>query len=279
MKLLQRLAIGYIRTKFKLLAFVSKRKTAEGAFRLFCTPLVRSVNKTRLQGAEPISFTFDGLRIHGYRWNHPQQKKILILHGFNSAAHKFADYGLALAAKGYEVLAFDAPAHGKSEGKTTNAVECSRMVRLIVEEFGPIDGFIAHSFGAIALSLALEETAHDSNMKAVLIAPATETTSAVNSAFELLKLHDEAVQQEFHNIIYEKSGKQAEWFSIRRAMWNIKARVLWVHDEDDGITPWIDAEKVKQDNHPHIRFVITKGLGHQKIYRDDTIKKEVIGFL
>lgn len=279
MKLLQRLAIGYIRTKFKLLVLVSRRKAAEKAFELFCTPLVRSVNKAQLQEAEPVEFLFGDIRIRGYRWNHPGQKKALILHGFNSAAYKFADYALALAAKGYEVLAFDAPAHGRSGGKMTNGLEYSRMIKQVHNDFGPIDSFIAHSFGGIGISLALEEIKHDAATKVVLIAPATETTSAVNSAFALLQLKDRKVQELFHHNIYTLSGKKTEWFSIRRAMPNIRASVLWVHDEEDDITPWADAEKVRQDNHPHVRFVLTKGLGHQKIYRDDTIKKEVIRFL
>ena len=279
MKLLQRLAIGYIRTKFKLLALVSKEKVAKEAFRLFCTPQIRSVNKVPLQNAEPVSFMLEDTCIRGYRWNHPQQKKALILHGFNSAAHKFADYALALSAKGYEVLAFDAPAHGRSGGTMTNGVEYSRMIKQVYEDFGPIDSFIAHSFGGIGLGLALEEIEHDKATRVVFIAPATETTSAVNSAFALLKLNDQKVQEEFHRLIYNISGKETGWFSIRRAMRRINASVLWVHDEEDDITPWADAEKVKEDNHPHVRFVITKGLGHQRIYRDDAIKKEVTGFL
>lgn len=279
MKLSQRLAIGYIQTKFKLLRLFSTRKTAEHAFRLFSTPYQRSKNKAQLQHAETLNFTFGGLVISGYRWNHPKPKKILILHGFGSAAHKFADYVRPLTEKGYEVLAFDAPAHGNSSGKTTNAIEYSRMIKKVIDDFGPISGFIAHSFGGIALSLTLEDMELDAGTKIVFIAPATETTTAVNTAFKMLKLKDEKVRNEFDNIIFEVSGKRTEWFSIRRAMHHIKAPVLWIHDEDDEITPWADAVKVKDDNHPHISFVLTKGLGHQKIYRDDAIKNKVIEFM
>ena len=60
---------------------------------------------------------------------------------------------------------------------------------------------------------------------------------------------------------------------------NIRASVLWIHDEDDDITPWADALKVKEDDHPNIKFVITKGLGHRKIYRDETVIKETVKFL
>lgn len=279
MKLTQRLAIGYIQTKFKLLSALSKRKAAEKAFVVFGTPFMKSVRKAPVKNAEVIHFHLNNKKMNGYRWNHPQGRKVLILHGFGSAAHKFEDYATLLVAEGFEVLAFDAPAHGHSEGGTTNAIEYSEMIKEVLQKFGPVENFIAHSFGGISLSLALEQVAHSENTRIVFIAPATETTSAVDGAFKMLKLKNEKVRHEFEKIIIKVSGKETAWFSMRRAMHNIKAKVLWVHDEDDDITPWADALKVKEDNHPNIQFILTKGLGHRKIYHDENVKKQVITFL
>lgn len=279
MKLVQRLAIGYIQTKFKLLTVVSKKKAAEQAFELFTTPFLKSKKKADLKNAESINFRLNKRKIIGYRWNHPQKQKALILHGFGSAAHKFEHYVAPLVKKGYEVLAFDAPAHGDSEGTTTHAVEYSEMITAVMERYGPIQSFLAHSFGGIALSLALENIPHDKNTRIVFIAPATETTSAVDAAFTMLKIKDATVRKEFEKIILKVSGKETAWFSMRRAMHNIKAEILWIHDKEDDVTPWNDALKVKEDNHPNINFVSTKGLGHRKIYHDLNIKNKVTGFM
>jgi pimeloyl-ACP methyl ester carboxylesterase len=279
MKLTQRLAIGYVQTKFKLLSVVSKRKTAEKAFEVFGTPFMKSIRKGPVKNAEIIHFNLNHKKMNGYRWNHPQKKKILILHGFGSAAHKFEDYATMLVAQGFEVLAFDAPAHGDSEGDTTNAIEYSQMIQEVIDKFGPVQNFIAHSFGGISLSLALEQVPHNNSTKIVFIAPATETTSAVDGAFKMLKLNNKAVRKEFEKIIFEISGKETAWFSMRRAMHNINAAVLWIHDEEDDITPWADALKVKEDNHHHIKFILTKGLGHRKIYHDGDVKNMVKTFL
>jgi pimeloyl-ACP methyl ester carboxylesterase len=62
-------------------------------------------------------------------------------------------------------------------------------------------------------------------------------------------------------------------------MQQISASVLWIHDEEDDITPLADALQVKKEHFPNIRFIITKGLGHKKIYRDITVKKEIVDFL
>ena len=281
MKLTQKIALRYVRIKFKMLALVSKRLTAEKAFDLFCTPYPKSTFRTPsiFEKAEHLNFNLKGIKIRGFRWNADQSKKVLILHGFGSAAHKFHAYISPLIAKGYEVLAFDAPAHGNSEGTRTNAMQYCEMIDEIIKLYGPINSFIAHSFGGMAVSLAIEKIPDNSHLKLVLIAPATETASAVEAAFKILHLKDNEVKLQFHKIILEKSGQQTEWFSINRAMQNISASVLWIHDEEDDITPYVDVLQIKEKNLPNIRFIVTKELGHKKIYSDASVKKEVINFL
>lgn len=281
MKIQQKLAIGFIRTKINILRIISTRKAAEATFRLFSTPMMKSNGKEKevFMNGERLQFSLNGKLIKGFRCNHPQQHKILLLHGFSSSAHNFHQYVQPLVEKGYEVLAFDAPAHGASEGKLVNAIDYSEMIKEIIKLYGPVQGFIAHSFGGIALSLAMETMPHDPSTKIAFIAPATETTTAVDGAFGMLGLKSAQVRNEFDTIVFEKSGKETSWFSVRRAMNNIKASVLWVHDEDDDITPLADALRVKEDAHPNVHFIITKGLGHRKIYRDQAVVNAVVKFL
>ena len=280
MKIQQKLAIGFFRTKINLLRLVNHRKAAEETFRIFCTPMLKSkVKVNHFVEAEPLAFSLNGQTVKGYRVNHPRPNKILLLHGFSSSCHNFHKYVGPLVEKNYEVLAFDAPAHGSSEGTIVNAIGYSEMIRKVNELYGHINGYVAHSFGGIALCLALETMPHDSKIKVVLIAPATETTTAINGAFAMLGLKNELLRKTIDDIVFETSGKQTEWFSVRRALNHIKASVLWFHDEDDDITPLEDALKVKGDNHQHVKFVITKELGHRRIYRDEAVIDGVVKFL
>ncbi len=279
MSLRKKVAVKYIRTKFKLLSAISKRKTAEQAFQLFCTPQIRQKKELPeiFKQAERLQFQFQGNTMLGYRWN-PSSKKILILHGFESSVIYFDRYVKPLMQKGYEVLAFDAPAHGRSAGKNINAVVYKEFIEAVMQQYGAITSFIAHSFGGIALCLALEECNHDESYKVALIAPATETATSIDLYFNFLKL-DTEVRKEFDKLIEELSKHPPEWFSIRRAAAHIKAQVLWVHDEDDDLTPLADAKKVQEKQYPNFQFMITKGLGHRRIYRDSRILKTVLDFL
>ncbi len=280
MNLSQRLALRYIRTKFKLLSSISKKKAAEKAFELFCTPQYR--NKRKLpkifEAAEKLQFPLEGLLIRGWRWNSPAPRKVLIIHGYESSVTNFDRYIKPLIQKGYEVLAFDAPAHGRSGGKKINAPLYKRMIQEINKLYGPVQSYMAHSFGGLAVSLALEEMNHGPDHRLVLIAPATETSTAIDSFFKFLRL-DPLLRPEFERIIVKAGGVSSSWYSIKRAMKHIRAQTLWFHDEEDDTTPIEDVLKVKAENYPQLEFVFTKGLGHRRIYRENNVVKAIVGFL
>lgn len=280
MKFSQRLALQYIRTKFKLLSAISKKKAAAKAFELFCTPQLRNRKKLPriFEEAEKLSLEVDGNTVRGWRFNHGGIKKVMILHGFESSVVNFDRYINPLVKKGYEVLAFDAPAHGRSSGKMINAPLYKKTIQEVCKKFGPVQSFMAHSFGGLAVCLALEEISHTADDRLVLIAPATETPTAIDSFFKFLKL-DAAIRPEFDKLILKKGGVSPDWYSIKRAMKHIRVGVLWFHDEDDDITPLSDVLKIQSENFPNIKFVITKGLGHRRIYRDNKVVKAIIEFL
>lgn len=279
-KLGQYLVIVYYRTKFRLLSALSKKKAAQIAFELFCTPQLRKKNifLKNFAEAEKLDFTLQGNTVRGYRWNKGGSRKVLIAHGFNSSVTSFDRYIQPLVKKDYEVIAFDAPAHGYSTGKTINAALYSDMITTIYEKYGPIKSFMAHSFGALGVSLALEQIPHDESYHLVLIAPATESKSAIDFFFSFMGLNS-AVRKEFDNMIYRVRQKPSEWYSVSRAIKEIHAQVSWFHDQDDTITPWRDAKKVMEQNHSHIKFVVTKGLGHRKIFRDEKVFQSIVDFL
>lgn len=279
-KLRQQIAIGYYRTKFKVLSAISTRKTAELALDLFTTTQTRSKKQLPdvFKEAEKLQFRHYGETVTGYRWNRGGHRKVLIVHGFNSSVAKFERYIRPLMRKGYEVLAFDAPGHGFSTGKQLNAVIFKDMVLHINNDYGPVRSFMGHSFGCLAICLALEEIDHNVDYRVALIAPATESKTAIDIFFSTMKLNGD-VRKEFDDYIYRLRNKPTDWYSVSRAIRNINARILWYHDEDDTMTPWNDAKKVMDEKHHNIEFIVTKGLGHRRIYRDQAVSRVIIDFL
>ena len=285
MKLGQKLAIRYTLSRLHILALVSKKKAAKKALQLFFTPRLRSGKKIPplFEKGEKLAFSLNGRQVRGYRWlpREPSEtpaKKALILHGFESSVKKFDQYIAALLKKGYEVIAFDAPAHGESAGKKITLPLYVEMIKSIYERYGPVQSFLAHSLGGLAAAHFLESLPQNRDCRLVLIAPATETKTSVDLFFEYLQLDGE-VRKEFDKLILEKTGQTVEYFSIRRAAKKIKGPVLWFHDEEDLITPVGDVLKVKELNQKNIKFVFSRGLGHRNIYRDAKVTREAIDFL
>lgn len=279
MQLAQKVAIGYIRAKLNLLGVVSKKKAAKEAMLIFSTPF-RKVKKAIppiFEKSELIGFRLHNKKVTGYRWNHPSPKKILILHGFESSAFNFERYIKPMIKLGYEVVAMDAPAHGKSEGKTINLIDYIDTIEETEKRYGPFDAAMAHSFGGIAISMYLEKKKRKERMKLVMIAPATETVTAIDSFFRFLQLND-GIRTEFNKLIHQKTGHWPSYFSISRAAPHLPADILWIHDEDDDMTPLSDTEAIQKAQYPHIRFMITKGLGHRRIYRDNTVSRIILDF-
>jgi len=282
LKLVQRIAIGYYRTKFKALGAVAPRKAAESAFTLFCTPYNRKKKYKRppvFHKAQTNNLDFEGHQLKTYRFVNPHHngKKILICHGFDSCSYKFEKYVTGLLQHGFEVIAFDAPAHGLSSGKTINALLYSRAIIKVIEQVGGVDGIMAHSLGGIATALAVEQLSNNHPEKIVLIAPATETSSAIHHYLGLIPL-PEKTKAEFYQLIEALAQKPIEWFSVTRAVQQIPSSVLWIHDKDDKICPYADTLAAQALQLPHVQFVITEGLGHNKIYRDNAVCSSIFYF-
>lgn len=277
----QKLAISYTRAKFKILSSLSKKKAAEKAFELFCTPQFR--NRKDLppvfRVAEKITFVFREFRITGYRWNKGAGTRALIVHGFESSVVNFERYVQMLVKRNYEVLAFDAPAHGRSSGRQINAIIYRDLIKHVCTVYGPVERFIAHSLGGLVTCMCLAEIRHNAQCRLVLIAPATETSTAINQFFGFLEISDNQVRKEFEKIITRLSAQPVSWFSIPRALRKIKASILWCHDQDDKTTPLADVLKVQARNHANIEFYITKGLGHRRIYRDAGVGRKIADFI
>ena len=104
MRTAQRLVLKYLRTKFRIVSSLSKRKAAEKAFILFCTPQYRTRKQLPkvFEEAEQLSFKFQHYSIKGYRWNVNSDKRVLILHGFESSVINFDRYIKPLIMNGFQ---------------------------------------------------------------------------------------------------------------------------------------------------------------------------------
>jgi len=275
----QQMMLSYFKTKIRLASLASVRWGAQIAFDMFSTPYRKSKKPkpTIFKQAENIKITVNDCQINGYKWNPSANKQLLILHGFESRAYKFDMYIAPLLNKGWGITIMDAKAHGKSEGKQIILPDYVAMIETLEKIYGKFSGYLAHSFGGIAVSLHLEKSPND-DAKLALIAPATETETAILLFSKIVGLKAQVVNT-IDDLILEKSGKPTSFYSLKRIVPTLNNKILWVHDQNDKITPLSDVQPLI-DQHPrNVEFVITNGLGHSRIYKEEKVIDRVVDFL
>lgn len=216
---------------------------------------------------------------HELRWN--QQRVIVyswgsgpllvLIHGWGARASRLCHFVPTLTALGYRVLAVDAPAHGQSSGKRTSLLDLKDMLIQLQQNYGPVEGMIAHSFGALALVHSL---AHGLEMnKAVLISMPSRFADLVERYAHSLKLNP-AVHAALKKRLHRKFAlygadfdEVARHFSPVYYASTIKARTLILHDQEDKQVPFVESAELAAA-WPQATFIASNGLGHQRILTD-----------
>lgn len=280
----ERIYLQYLRTKFKTISKLAPATAGRMAFNLFCTPYPKyKKRKAPAIFNHAIKRTVileHQTKIHGFEWlpNKPNDQTVLIAHGYASFAYKFEHYIAPLLKMGYRVLAFDAPAHGQSEGKHIHVMIYQEAILQIMRQVGPVNHFIGHSLGALTLSMIAEHIDQSEARKFVLIAPATKTTTTFANFFKMMHLN-EVTKTAFMQEVNSRTHYTVEHFAADRALANYTGPLLWVHDENDLVCPFediIDFNKIAPAN---IKFLITNGLGHNKVYKTAEVMDQIMEFL
>ena len=97
--------------------------------------------------------------------------RVLLAHGWAGDAQQMRALGDTLAAVGFDPVLLDLPAHGRSSGWRSNLLQWVRALFAVSARFGPWDGVVAHSLGAMALSHALARGLPARRVALVALAP------------------------------------------------------------------------------------------------------------
>jgi pimeloyl-ACP methyl ester carboxylesterase len=277
----QKLVLQYYKAKINLMHVVNARWAAGAALDLFTKPYtnLRRKDPPIWKKAKRIFLTTGAGKMAGYQWGPaaPNGKKLLIIHGFAGSCKSFDRYIAAALKAGFEVIAYDAPAHGRSEGRRLNVVMYRWMIEEVIRHHGMFDACLAHSIGGMSLLLALEDMDIRQELRIALIAPLTEASRAADNFFEFLQLPI-ALRHAFEAELQSLGGHPLSWYSLNRMAPQFPKSMLWVHDEEDDTTPFADVQKLMSLAPPNVEFKVTKGLGHTRIYRDNEVFKAVMAF-
>lgn len=252
--------------------------TARIAYNFFLTPKRRpiSVNARHvLNEAIKSVIQFENRESVVYRWGHGPT--VLLVHGWEGNAASMRAFIPHLLEKGFQVIAFDAPAHGDSKGKQTNAVEMASAVRRLITLYGPIHGIIAHSIGGAATMLAVENLPEGQVGRIVLNGSPSELENVWAGYAHTLNLSD-ATLQAMYRRLERKVGYPIEYFSVKRIAPSINIPGLVIHDVHDRVIPYTEAETIVA-HWKKATLLTTKKLDHRGALTDQTVIAQITAFL
>ena len=274
-----RLAGGALR----LLGAVAPEAAARRAADLFLTPPRPAAPERErgwLAGAHREMALSGGRELAVWIWPGAtvRPRTVVLAHGWGGRGSQLGAFVAPLRAEGARVVAFDAPAHGGSAGRKTNLIQFSEAVAAILERYaeqGPVDGIIAHSFGAAATTIALARGSAVG--RAVFVAPAEDYDQFTGIFRRALGL-DRALVERMQRSIEQRIG--VEWSAVRGRILapRLHQPLLVVHDEGDLEVPISHGETLASF-WPQAQLRRTQGLGHRRILRDADIIGEATAHL
>jgi len=224
--------------------------------------------------AEECPLKVNNKEIAAWRWG--QGPVVLLIHGWNGRGGQLGSYIDPLLKQGYQVITFDAPAHGLSPGKRTDIMEIRDVILAICQREGEIHAAIAHSFGGACLAAAISQGLHLSS--AVCISVPGGFDSLMKSFTAALHIPDKVAARLKAKLIDYLGEEFWNEFSSGYQNKDKQQRSLIIHDRDDDLVDWREAEQLA-NIWPNSELILTDGLGHRRILRSPKLCRQIIDFI
>ncbi len=258
------------------LSQISIEKASEKAFQILLTPRKGKVahnQETFLNAAKDRKLQVGAIILQIYKW-YGDKETILLLHGWESNSFRWRNLIGKLQEENYNIVAFDAPAHGYSSGKLFHVplfVECTRAVMAI---YSP-KYIIGHSVGGMT-ALYSQYEYPDSTVEKIVGIGAPSNLSAFMQRYQRALNLNQKVMQGLDDYLKEKFDFDTAGFSLDRFVPYLTQQGMLIHDVLDTITPYQDATNI-HNNWPGSKIVKTEGFGHSM--HQDLVNDHILKFL
>lgn len=263
----------------RFVQFISTDLVTKLASRIFTSPIKHKIPKREFEmeqktRQETVFIPEIKKEIVVYHYG-DSAKKVLLVHGWSGRGTQLVKFADELLCLGYSTISFDAPAHGKSAGKTTLMPEFIASILELERLHGPFEYAIGHSLGGISL---LNSVKMGLNIKKLIV---------VGSADRIKDIFDEFVKKlELKPIISDKMiagfekqfGVSMNNYSAHIAAKDVHIPTLVIHDENDYEVPVFCGKNIHK-HLPNGEIFITSKLGHRKILGDKNVINKSMNFI
>ncbi len=201
---------------------------------------------------------------------------VLLIHGWSGRGMQLGAMVAPLVDRGYRVITFDAPGHGRSPGRGTNAFMVRDIVLRLAQRYGAFHCIVGHSFGALCTVMALARGVPATRV--VTIGSPTQLPWLLDRFFRYLRVPDAVVtgfqrraEREFGADVWQQA-------SADHLAQQLSVPALIIHDRDDREVACHQSEILARA-WSGSRLLITEGLGHRRILRDPGVITAISDFV
>lgn len=263
----------------KLISLISPKLITLFAAKLFTTPIKHKIPKRELEMDRKsiqklISVPAIDKEVVLYQYG-KSEKKILLVHGWSGRGTQLFKIADELVKEGYSTISFDAPAHGKSPGKTTIMVDFIATILEIDKQFGPFEAAIGHSLGGMSVLNAIKKGLKLNH--AVVIGSGDIVEDIIDDFIAKLELKPSVgtlLRMHFEKKYAEKMNSYSAFLAAKETA----IPVLVIHDNHDPEVP----VKAGINIHKYLKngeLLLTDGLGHRKILGNSKVIDKTVQFI
>lgn len=263
----------------KTLQFLAPPLATKFAIKLFKTPIrfktpQREKMMAKSAKKELLFIPELNKKVMVYTYGY-SKRKVLLVHGWSGRGTQLFSIADKLLENGFMTISFDAPAHGKSTGKTSMMPEFIAVAKYLEAKQGPFEYAIGHSLGGMAVLNSIKQGLNIK--KAVIIGAGDVITDIIKAFVKKIELKPKLVSK-IKQHFYTKFGKSIDIYSGSVAAKEVKIPVLIIHDTEDKEVPVSCAYNIRK-NLDFGEILITNGLGHTRILKDANVVNRIEQFI
>lgn len=263
----------------QLIAFISLKLITLFVAKLFVTPTKYKIPKRELEMdrnsiQKLINIPAIDKEVILYNYGE-SDRKVLLVHSWSGRGTQLVKIADELVKLGYSTISFDAPAHGKSAGKTTIMIDFIAAILEIDKQFGPFEAAVGHSLGGMSVMNAVKKGLKVN--RAVIIGSGDVVQDIIDDFVAKLKLKP-SISTRLRLHFEKKFGEDMNNYSTYLAAKEIAIPVLVIHDKNDPdvtVTAGIHIHKYLKNG----ELVLTEGLGHRKILGNYAVIEKIVQFI
>ena len=276
----QRLLVpSYILSISRILTTISPFLASRFAARLFLSPFryklperEKEMDKESIQKEVMVPSMNRSIITYEYG---KSEKKVLLVHGWSGRGTQLAKIAEALKEQGYMCVSFDAPGHGKAEGKMSMMPFFIKAVHHLDEQYGPFDAVIGHSLGGMSSLRAIREGMKTD--KLVIIGTANNISEITRHFAQNMKMNNK-VARKMKTYLDNRFNEDMDVLSGGESAKYVKTPTLVIHDEEDVDVKVNSAHEIHEELE-NSELLITSGLGHRRILGNKEVINKITTFI